>query len=161
MLAVVVVVVVGALVAVAVVALGGSGSKSPASSSGATTHAGTTRAKARLKASSKAKATSQPVAADTAITVLNGTETTGLAHRVSATLQQRGFSQAAALAGRPAGANQSSVVEYVAGHQAEAEAVAHSLSISQVQPLEATVIPLSGSAKVVVIVGADKAATSP
>jgi hypothetical protein len=93
--------------------------------------------------------------------VLNGTETTGLAHRVSASLQQHGYSQAAALSGRPPGADQTTMVQYAAGHQAEAESVAQSLSIAQVQPLEATVAALSGAAKVVVVVGADKAATSP
>jgi len=44
---------------------------------------------------------------------------------------------------------------------AEAEGVAHSLDVSQVQPLEPAVATLAGSASVVVIVGADKAATVP
>jgi len=99
--------------------------------------------------------------AETAVVVLNGTETTGLAHHISADLQQSGYSQATALDGRPPGAGQVTVVQYTAGHQAEAEGVAHSLSVSQVQPVEATVASLAGSAKVVVIVGADKAATIP
>jgi NAD(P)H-hydrate repair Nnr-like enzyme with NAD(P)H-hydrate dehydratase domain len=100
-------------------------------------------------------------AADTAISVLNGTETAGLAHRVSGSLQQRGYSQAAALAGRPAGANQVTVVQYASGHQPEAEAVAHTLGVQTVQPLESAVSALAGTAKVVVIVGADKAAAGP
>jgi hypothetical protein len=93
--------------------------------------------------------------------VLNGTEKAGLAHHVSAELQQRGYSQAAALSGTPPGSNQVSAVQYASGHQADAEGVAHALGITQVQPLEGTVEALAGSAKVVVIVGADKAATVP
>ena len=93
--------------------------------------------------------------------VLNGTETTGLAHHISADLQQSGYSQAAPLDGRPPGSGQVTVVQYSSGHQAEAEGVAHSLDVSQVQPLEPAVATLAGSASVVVIVGADKAATVP
>jgi hypothetical protein len=91
--------------------------------------------------------------------VLNGTETTGLAHRVSSELQQGGYSQATALNGRPPGTNQHSVVQYTSGHRGEAEAVAHSLGVSQVQPIESAVTALAGSANVVVIVGADKASS--
>ena len=57
--------------------------------------------------------------------------------------------------------NSRTVVQYSSGHQAEAEGVAHSLDVSQVQPLEPAVATLAGSASVVVIVGADKAATVP
>jgi hypothetical protein len=155
------------VVTVAVASLGGGGSSRNravhSSSTGSLTRGGATRGKARLKASSKSSgaAASQAAAADTPITVLNGTETAGLAHRISASLQQRGYSQAAALSGRPPGSGQISVVQYTAGHKPEAEAVARSLSIAQVQPLEAAVAALAGSAKVVVIVGADKAAASP
>jgi hypothetical protein len=91
------------------------------------------------------------------VAVLNGTETTGLAHRVSGELQQAGYSQAAALAGRPPGANQQTVVEYTSGHRGEAEGVARSLNVSQVQAIEPSVSSLAGSANVVVIVGADRA----
>jgi hypothetical protein len=96
-----------------------------------------------------------------AVVVLNATETTGLAHRVASQLQGDGYSQATAQGGRPAGGNQTSVVEYGEGHQADAEAVARSLGVKQVQAEEAAVSPLAGSATVVVIVGADKAAASP
>ncbi len=51
------------------------------------------------------------------------------------------------------------MVEYASGHQADAEGVARSLSVTQVQPMESAVAALAGSAKVVVIVGADKATT--
>jgi hypothetical protein len=96
-------------------------------------------------------------AAETPVAVLNGTETTGLAHRVSSELQQAGYSQAAALSGRPQGANQQTVVQYASGHRGEAEAVARSLGVGQVQPIEAQVSSLASSASVVVVVGADRA----
>jgi hypothetical protein len=110
------------------------------------------------KKSSKTAAKATPPA-ETAVTVLNGTETVGLARRVSTALQQSGYSQATAVFGRPPGANEVTIVEYAGGHQADAEGVAHSLSVSHVQPMEQAVAVLAKSAKVVVIVGADKAAT--
>jgi hypothetical protein len=99
--------------------------------------------------------------AETSVAVLNATETTGLAHHISEDLQQSGYSQATPLDGRPPGSGQVTVVQYASGHQAEAEGVAHSLEVTQVQPLEGAVASLAGSASVVVIVGADKAATVP
>ena len=97
-------------------------------------------------------------AAEMSVAVLNGTETTGLAHRIAGELQQIGYSQAGALSGHPAGANQQSIVEYAPGHQADAQSVAHAVSVTQVQPLEPAAAALAGSSNVVVIVGADKAA---
>jgi hypothetical protein len=93
--------------------------------------------------------------------VLNATEAEGLAHRTASALQQSGYSQATALDGKPPGSGQVSVVEYVSGHQAEAEGVARSVAVTHVEPIEAAVTALAGSANVVVIVGADKAASSP
>ncbi len=108
------------------------------------------------------KPTAPPAnAAETSVTVLNGTETTGLAHRISTQLQQAGYSQANALQGRPPGSNQVSVVQYAEGHRSEAESVASFLSVSRVEPLEPSVSALGDSASVVVVVGADKAASSP
>ena len=89
--------------------------------------------------------------------VLNGTEEEGLAARTATQLQQGGYAKAAALHGKPPGTGQLSVVEYTAGHRAEAEAVAHSVSVTHVLPIEAAVTADAGSANVVVIVGADKA----
>jgi hypothetical protein len=145
---------------VAVSALGGSSSPKRGASTSAST-ATTTATSAKHKTHPSKSAAPPANAAETTITVLNGTETAGLAHRVSTSLQQRGYSQAAALAGRPPGANQTTAVEYASGHQADAEAVARSLSVRAAQPVEAAVAPLAGSADVVVIVGADKAATGP
>ena len=53
------------------------------------------------------------------------------------------------------------MVEYASGHQADAQRVARALGVTQAQPIEGTVASLAGSATVVVIVGLDKAATSP
>jgi hypothetical protein len=92
------------------------------------------------------------------VTVLNGTETEGLAHRTAAELQRRGYSQAVALGGKPTGANQATVVEYAPSERKDAEDVARTLSVSTVQPLEESVSALADSAQVVVIVGANSGA---
>jgi hypothetical protein len=152
-----------AAIVIVLVSSSGSSSKNPTSSSAQTlTPVTTATGKPHTKTKSAASTTA-PAAnpAETVITVLNGTEKPGLAHRISSQLQQSGYSQANALGGRPAGANQTTVVEYAAGHQADAEGVARSLSIKQVQPIEASVVSLAGPAKVVVIVGADTAAKLP
>ncbi len=122
-----------------------------------------TSTKTHHKATKTSSRTTAPAGnpAETIVTVLNGTEKPGLAHRVSGQLQQSGYSQANALNGHPSGANATTVVEYANGHQGDAEGVARSLSVKQVQPLEASVATLAGSAKVVVIVGADTAAKVP
>jgi hypothetical protein len=154
-----------AAVVLAITSLGGSSGKSATSSTaGTVASAGKTRSTAHRRASSKpASKAGSPAAnpAETTVAVLNATETTGLAHRISGDLQQGGYSQAQALNGRPPGTGQVSVVEYASGHQAEAEGVARSLSVKKVQPLESAVAALAGSAQVVVIVGADKATTVP
>lgn len=95
--------------------------------------------------------------AETQVVVLNGTETTGLAHRLSTNLQQSGYTQSAALDAHPA-AHATSVVQYTEGHRAEAREVAQTLGIGQVEALESGLGPLVGSATVVVVAGADQAA---
>lgn len=112
------------------------------------------------KPSSKTKQAKATPPAETSVVVLNGTEQTGLAHRISSELQQSGYSQADALDGRPPGANEATVVEYASGHQADAAGVAKSLAVSHVEPMEQAVAVLAGSAKVVVVVGTDKATTT-
>jgi hypothetical protein len=148
---------------IAVSVLGGGTSEKGKASTSASSAVSTGKSGTSAKHKKHAlKSTAVPAnAPETTITVLNGTETAGAAHRFSASLQQRGYSQAAALGGRPPGANQTTAVEYASGHQADAEAVARTLSVHAVQPIEAAVAPLAGSAAVVVIVGADKAATGP
>jgi hypothetical protein len=152
---------VAALVVLAVSALGGGSSEKTGSAAARQTGStSSTSTVAKHKASSAPKGhVVSP--ADTPISVLNGTEAAGLAHHVSASLQQRGYSQAAALAGRPPGSSQVTVVQYASGHRPEAQAVAHTLGVQTVQPLESAVATLAGTAKVVVVVGADKATTGP
>ena len=119
------------------------GSHHSSHSKGGSTHSG-------LSAAAKAAMT---------LTVLNGTETEGLAHRTAAQLQRDGYSQATPLGGKPGGPNQSTVVEYAPGQRADAEEVARALSVGTVQPLEESVSALADSAQVVLIMGADAGAT--
>jgi hypothetical protein len=143
---------------VALASFGGSSGKTATGSSTTSATRGTPRSK---RGASKAPHKSAPKApavspAETSVTVLNATEAEGLAHRTAAALQQNGYSQATAMNGKPPGSGQVSIVEYVNGHQAEAEGVARSAAITHVEPIEAGVTALAGSANVVVIVGADK-----
>jgi hypothetical protein len=148
-----------AAIVLAIVLGGSSSSKAPPSTPASTvvkTPKKSSSAHAKKSTQSTTSTTTPPAnAAETTVAVLNGTETTGLAHRVSIALQRRGYSQANALNGRPPGSGQETVVEYASGQRAEAEGVARSLSVKQVQPLDATAAGLAGSAQVVVIVGAN------
>jgi hypothetical protein len=97
--------------------------------------------------------------AELAVTVLNGTETTGLAHHLAAALQQGGYAHAAASAAvPPGGAHASTVVEYAPGHRADGQAVAKALKVTNVQAMESNIASLVGAATVVVVAGADQAA---
>ncbi len=148
------------VLAVILLTKGGGSSGKGTSSVTVTTAAGTTTTSSTSKLSSKKKAKPAVKAAppaETTVSVLNGTETTGLAHRIAASLQQGGYSQATPLTGRPPGANEVTVVEYATGHKPEAEGVAQALGVTHVQAEEQAVSVLAGSASVVVIVGADKA----
>jgi hypothetical protein len=155
-----------AVLVVVLVSLGGS-SKGGSSSTSATSPAGSGAEQSggestKTSSSSTGKASAPAFnRAQTSVVVLNGTSTNGLAHRVSSELSTHGFSRATALDGHPPGANQVSVVEYANGHKAEAQSVARTIGVTQAQPMEGTVASLAGSATVVVIVGLDKAATSP
>jgi hypothetical protein len=151
-----------AAVILAVIALSGGSAAHKGAASTSAAHP----ARAKHAASSHARhsSTASSAAASrarTSVAVLNGTETNGLAHRISGQLQQSGYSRASALGGSPPGANQVTVVEYANGHRGDAEGVARALGVSQAQPVEATVASLAGSASVVVIVGLDKAAAGP
>jgi hypothetical protein len=154
-------VVIGVVAVVLVVGLlGGSSGKGSANTS-----ASTTAAPKPARHTHTATSTTTPHesstpavgAAETQVAVLNGTGMAGLAHRLSSSLQQSGYSEANALNGTPPGSHQTTVVEYSAGHRAEAARVARTLGVTQVQPLEATVSPLVGDSTVVVIAGLDKA----
>jgi hypothetical protein len=155
------VVVAGAAAAIALGAVGGSSNPKTTSTNATLTSA---RRGHHAAAAPTHKVASNPAPkapavspAETNVAVLNATEAEGLAHRTASALQQNGYSQATALSGRPPGSGQVSVVEYASGHEAEAEGVARSLTISHVLPIEAGVTALAGSADVVVIVGADRA----
>jgi hypothetical protein len=142
-------------VAVAVVAVATLGSSSGGSGHGASAGSGQHGRAAHSPASAGA---ADP--ASIHVAVLNGTNATGLAHRLSASLQQDGYSQAVALQGTPPGEHQTSVVEYGPGDEGKAKRVAQALSVSQVQPLESAVGGLAPGSSVVVVAGLDKAGTA-
>ena len=96
--------------------------------------------------------------ADTSVVVLNGTSTQGLAHHLAADLQQSGYTLAAAASAVPPGTHPSTVVEYARGHRADAQAIAKTLNVTQVQAAEAATASLAGAANVIVLAGADQAA---
>lgn len=155
-------VVIGVVAVVLVVSsLGSSSGTSPTTTAATTTaaHARTHPTHTSTPASTRPSETSAPVVspAEAQVAVLNGTSTPNLAHRLSSSLQQSGYSQATPLNGTPPGSHQTTVVQYASGHRAEAAQVARALGVSQVQPIEAAVSPLAGSSTVVVIAGLDKA----
>ncbi len=146
------------VIALVVSSLGSSSGKGAASTSASTKPAASHHAHASTPPSESSTPAVSP--AETQVAVLNGTTAEGLAHRLAASLQQSGYSQATALDGTPPGSHPTSVVEYTSGHHAEAAQVAQALSISQVQPMEGSVSPLAGSSTVVVIAGLDKAGST-
>jgi LytR cell envelope-related transcriptional attenuator len=154
-------VIVGVVVIVlAVSSLGGGSSKNATGTSAASTtpaHSHRTHTGASTSSHPSESSALAVSPAETQVAVLNGTSTEGLAHRLSATLQQSGYSQAIPLNGTPPGAHQTTVVQYASGHRAEAAQVARALGVGEVQPMEATVSPLVGNSTVVVIAGLDKA----
>jgi LytR cell envelope-related transcriptional attenuator len=133
-----------------------SGQSAEKAAPGTTTSSGTHKQASSHHSESAAAATSP---AATSVAVLNGTNTTGLAHSLSKALQQSGYSQATALNGSPPGSHATTLVEYRSGHRADAQGVASALGVAQVQPMETAVMSLAGPATVVVLAGADKAAT--
>jgi hypothetical protein len=140
-------------------ALKGGGSSTPTAAqetnvsqtAGSTTAHSTTRHK-----TSRSAIAANP--AETSVVVLNGTATTGLAHHLASDLQQSGYTRALASAAVPPGTHQSTVIEYSSGHRADAQGVARTLNVTQVQAMDPTISGLAGSATVVVLAGADQAA---
>jgi hypothetical protein len=155
--------VVAAVIAVAVIAgvvvlvkgSSGTGSGHAASGSAASRHGRAHHSHVSSQASEPSTPAVSP--AETQVIVLNGTGSAGLAHRLSTSLQEGGYSQATPQNGAPPGTVQTTVVEYAPGHRAEAAGVAHALGVSKVQVIEGSVASLAGSAKVVVVAGLDKA----
>ena len=153
-------VVIGVVAVVLVVSsLGSSSGTSPTTATTTTTHSSARHTHTGTSASTHPSEASAPAVspAEAQVAVLNGTSTPNLAHRLSASLQQSGYSQATPLNGTPPGSHQATVVEYSSGHRAEAAQVAQALGVTQVQPIEAAVAPLAGSSTVIVIAGLDKA----
>ncbi len=152
--------VIGIVAVVLVVSsLGSSSGTSPTTTATTAARSGAHHTHTSTSAATHTSETPAPVVspAEAQVAVLNGTSTPNLAHRLSASLQQSGYSQATPLNGTPPGSHQATVVEYSSGHRAEAARVAQALGVTQVQPLEAAVSPLAGSSTVVVIAGLDKA----
>jgi hypothetical protein len=107
-----------------------------------------------------APAAPAPAAAQLHVVVLNSTEINGLAHRLATTLQERGFRQAQALGGRPAGTYSTSVVEYAPGYTSQAESVARALGLEAgaVRSMESATQSLTPGASVVVVAAGNEAA---
>jgi len=136
----------------AVSALKGGGSAKPIA-----TQSSSASSEAPATSSSKTPSAVASHPSETAVVVLNGTSTPGLAHHLASDLQQGGYTLAAASAGVPPGTHATTVVEYTKGHRADAKAVAKALNVTQVQAIESTIASLAGSARVVVLAGADQA----
>ncbi len=149
-----------AVLVIALTSLGG-GSSGHGSSGAGTTSTGVTTRKTNATgahATTHGEATAPAASpAETHVVVLNGTSTAELAHKLSANLQQSGYSQSQPLNGTPPGSHPATVVEYASGHRADATHVAQALEVTRLQPIEAAVSSLVGSATVVVIAGLDKA----
>jgi LytR cell envelope-related transcriptional attenuator len=151
-------VVVVVVVAIVLVLSSGGGGKSTAQETAKTSTTGGSHTRKR-GSSHHGESTTAASPASTAVVVLNGTETTGLAHSLSDNLQQSGYLRSKALDGSPPGSHTTTVVEYTSGHRADAQGVANALNIARVQPMESGVASLAGAATVVVVAGEDKAAT--
>jgi len=140
------------------------GSSSPSTGAAAKTPSHASKARAKHSATRHTGAASTAGAASRGeinVIVLNGTETAGLAHHAATELVGMGYAKATALAGHPEGSNQVTVVDYTSGHKADATAVAHSLGVATVQPIEGSASALASSANVVVVVGQDKVSSVP
>ncbi|MHB1998817.1 MAG: LytR C-terminal domain-containing protein [Solirubrobacteraceae bacterium] len=94
------------------------------------------------------------------VSVLNATETNGLAAGLARTLKSKGYKRATALFGTPSGSYSATVVEYAAGYRAAAGGLAHALGVPSrdVKALPSSTKPLAAGAEVVVIVGQAAAA---
>ena len=149
-------VVVGVIAALVIVTSSSGGSKSPSSGSAATTNAPAT-------GHSKGKAASSSPSTVT-VAVLNGTDTSDLAHRVAGRLGSAGYRQGA-IATASDQTHTATIIGYTAGHRSNALAVASALHLgsASVQPVDPTAQavacppPNACSASVIVTVGSDLA----
>jgi len=144
------------VVAVAVVlllSLGGGSHKSPSTGTSAVT---TSTGPARHTSAARSVPKVNPGVVS--ISVLNGTQTNGLAHRIAAALKEKGYAHATALDGHPPGAYPKTIVEYATGHSTDAKSVAQVLDVSasEVQPMQSAMLPLISGATVAIIAGEDQ-----
>lgn len=97
------------------------------------------------------------------VVVLNGTQINQLAHKLAASLRDKGYRLAKPLSALPAGSWPKTVVEYTPDHSADAQSIAQTLdiSLSEVRPIESSMSTLVSSASVVVIAGNDQPAPAP
>jgi hypothetical protein len=151
-------IVAGVVVVVLLMVLAISVLKGKGSSNTPTTGAqGTTTETSSKSSHAKKSHVASTSPAETSVTVLNGTSTAGLAHHLASDLQQTGYSLAAASAAVPPGTHATTVIEYARGHRADAQSVAKTLNVTQVQAMDSTTAALAGSADIVVLAGADQA----
>lgn len=89
------------------------------------------------------------------ISVLNGTETSGLAKLAGDGLQKSGFTDVTT-GNRNDGVNHpTSTVYYASGYKTEAQEVANELKISDVKEADDAILAAGGSVPVIVVLGAD------
>jgi hypothetical protein len=149
------VVLVGVLAVILITTLGKGGSSSPPTT-GTQANAVTTTHTTSVHHHGTTKSLSNP--ATVSVSVLNGTETTGLAHDLAASLKEHGYTRAVPLDGHPPGTYPKTVVEYTNGHSADAHNIAKQLGIasSEVQQMDPATAPLTNGAVVVVVAGVDE-----
>jgi hypothetical protein len=150
------VVLVGVLAVILITTLGKGGGSSP-STTGTQANAVTTTHTSSVRHHRTTRSLSDP--ATVSVSVLNGTETTGLAHDLAANLKEHGYTHAEALDGHPPGTPSKTLVQYAKGHNADALNIAKLLGVSSsdVQPLQEAVELLAKHAVVVVLAGVDEA----
>ena len=89
------------------------------------------------------------------VSVLNGTQTSGLAKLVGDQLIAAGFSSTTTGNRNDGVSHPTSTVYYASGNKLEAAEVAHELAIKSVKQIDSGTKAAGGSAPVVVVLGAD------
>jgi hypothetical protein len=72
-------------------------------------------------------------------------------------LHEAGYSKSTVLGGQPPGTYTVTLVEYKRGNRAAAQAVAHDLRATRVEPMSSSLSPLAPAATVAVVAGDDQA----
>jgi len=94
------------------------------------------------------------VRAATTVSVLNGTNATGLAAKVQGQLVAAGYQKGIT---QNAQGGPTTVVYYASGSQEAARDIARRLKATQVKPIDPQTLAAGGAAKIVVILGQDQA----